>query len=55
MPGLLKRILHFKICKAEINYKKFNPRNWKRPSFKKIIKNEKKSSFKVEHFMAIIC
>ena len=38
MPGLLKRILHFKICKAEINYKKFNPRNWKRPSFKKIIK-----------------
>lgn len=38
MPGLLKRILHFKICKAEINYSKLNPRNWKRPSFKKIIK-----------------
>lgn len=38
MPGLLKRILHFKICKAEINYKKFNPRNWKRPSLKKMIK-----------------
>jgi len=38
MSGLLKRILHFKICKAEINYSKLNPRNWKRPSFKKIIK-----------------
>lgn len=38
MPGLLKRILHFKICKAEINYSKLNPRNWKRPSFKKMIK-----------------
>lgn len=38
MPGLLKRILHFKICKAEINYSKLNPKNWKRPSFKKIIK-----------------
>ena len=38
MPGLLKKILHLKICKAEINYKKFNPRNWKKPSFKKIIK-----------------
>lgn len=32
--------MHFKICKAEINYKKLNPRNWnwKRPSFKKIIR-----------------
>ena len=38
MPALLKKILHFKICKAEINYSKLNPRNWKRPSFKKIIK-----------------
>jgi len=38
MPNLLKRIMHFKICKAEINYKKLNPRNWKRPSFKKIIR-----------------
>ena len=38
MSGLLKRILHFKICKAEINYSKLNPRNWRRPSFKKIIK-----------------
>ncbi len=34
MPNLLKRIMNFKICKAEINYKKLNPRNWKRPSFK---------------------
>jgi len=39
MPGLLKKIFNFKICKAEINYKKFNPKNWKKPSFKKIIKN----------------
>lgn len=38
MSGLLKKILQFKICKAEINYSKLNPRNWKRPSFKKIIK-----------------
>lgn len=40
MPNLLKKICQFKICKAEINYKKFNPRNWnwKRPSFKKIIR-----------------
>lgn len=40
MPNLLKRICQFKICKAEINYKKLNPKNWnwKRPSFKKIIK-----------------
>jgi signal peptide peptidase SppA len=30
--------MHFKICKAEINYKKLNPRNWKRPSFKKMIR-----------------
>jgi protease-4 len=32
MPNL------FKICKAEINYGKLNPRNWKKPPFKKIIK-----------------
>lgn len=38
MPNLFKKIMHFKICKAEVNYKKFNPRNWKRPSFKKFIK-----------------
>lgn len=38
MPGLLKRISNFEICKTEINYKKLNPRNWKRPSFKKIIR-----------------
>jgi len=38
MPNFFKRILQFKICKAEINYKKLNPRNWKRPSFKKIIR-----------------
>jgi len=38
MPNLIKRIIHFKICKAEINYKKLNPKNWKRPSFKKIIR-----------------
>lgn len=39
MSTLLKRILHFKICKAEVNYNKLNPKNWKCPSFKKIIKN----------------
>lgn len=38
MPGLIKKILQFKICKAEINYSKLNPKNWKRPSFKKIIR-----------------
>lgn len=38
MLSIFKRILHFKICKAEINYSKLNPRNWKRPSFKKIIR-----------------
>lgn len=38
MPNLLKKIMQFKICKAEINYQKLNPRNWKRPSFKKIIR-----------------
>jgi len=38
MPSLFKKILLFKICKAEINYKRLNPRNWPRPSFKKIIK-----------------
>lgn len=30
--------MQFKICKAEINYQKLNPKNWKRPSFKKIIR-----------------
>lgn len=38
MSNFLKRILHFKICKAEMNYKKMNPRNWKKPSFKKTVK-----------------
>ena len=38
MPNLLKRIMQFKICKTEINYKKLNPKNWKRPPFKKIIR-----------------
>jgi signal peptide peptidase SppA len=38
MSGLLKKILQFKICKTEINYSKLNPKNWKRPVFKKIIK-----------------
>lgn len=38
MPNILKRIMLFKICKAEINYKKLNPKNWKRPSFKKMIR-----------------
>ncbi len=38
MPNFFKRILQFKICKAEVNYKALNPRNWKRPSFKKIIR-----------------
>ncbi|MDX9913675.1 MAG: S49 family peptidase [Candidatus Moranbacteria bacterium] len=39
MSNIFKGILQFKICKAELNYKKLNPRNWKRPSFKKIIKS----------------
>lgn len=38
MPNLLKKIMQFKICKKEINYKRLNPKNWKRPPFKKIIK-----------------
>lgn len=38
MSNFLKRILHFKIFKTEINYKKLNPSNWKKPSFKKIIR-----------------
>lgn len=39
MPDLFKKILYFKICKAEINYKKFNPRNWKKTSFKKVLRS----------------
>jgi len=39
MSGLLKRIMLFKICKKEINYNIFKPWKWKRPSFKKIIRN----------------
>lgn len=38
MSSLFKRITQFKICKREINYKKLNPKNWKLPSFKKIIR-----------------
>jgi signal peptide peptidase SppA len=48
MSGFFKKILQFRICKAEINYQKLNPKNWKKlnpknwhwpkPSFKKIIK-----------------
>lgn len=38
MQNLLKRIMQFKICKAEINYKKFNPKNWKKLSLKKVLK-----------------
>lgn len=30
--------MQFKICKGEINYKKLNPKNWKRLSFKKVVK-----------------
>lgn len=33
MPNLLKKILFFKICKYEINYSKFNPKNFKWISF----------------------
>ncbi len=36
--SVLNKILQFKICKAEINYSKINPRNWKRLSFKKIVR-----------------
>lgn len=39
MSNILKKIMQFKICKAEINYKKLNPKNWKRPSLKKILKS----------------
>lgn len=38
MSSLVKRILYFKVFKAEINYRKLNPRHWKRPSFKKIVR-----------------
>jgi len=38
MPNILKRIMQFQICKRKINYSKLNPRNFKRPSFKKTIK-----------------
>lgn len=38
MSSLFKKIMQFKICKAEINYKRLNPKKWKKPSFKKIIK-----------------
>jgi len=31
--------MSFKICKKEINYSKLNPKNWWRPSLKKIIRN----------------
>lgn len=34
-----KKISQIKICKAEINYKKLNPKNWEKLSFKKIIKH----------------
>ncbi len=39
MPNILKKIMLFKICKKEINYSIFKPWKWKRPSFKKIIRN----------------
>lgn len=38
MSNIFKKILQFKICEKEINYAKLNPKNWRRPSFKKIIK-----------------
>jgi hypothetical protein len=38
MPNSIKKILQFKICEKEINYAKLNPKNWKRPSLKKIIR-----------------
>ena len=38
MSNTFKKILQFKIFKTEINYSKLNPKNWKRPSFKKIVR-----------------
>ncbi len=38
MLNIFKKISQIKICKAEINYKKLNPKNWRRPQFKKIFK-----------------
>lgn len=38
MPNKLQEIMNTKICDKEINYKKLNPKNWKRPSFKKIVR-----------------
>lgn len=39
MFKLIKNIMLFKISDYKINYSRLNPRNWKRPSIKKILKN----------------
>ncbi len=38
MSNLFKRIMQYRIFKAEVNYKKLNPKNWHRLSLKKIIR-----------------
>lgn len=38
MLNSIKKLMNTKIGKGEINYKKLNPRNWKIPSFKKVLK-----------------
>ena len=38
MLKFIKKIIFFPVFKEKINYSKLNLRNWKRPSFKKIIK-----------------
>ncbi len=38
MSNILKRIFFMEVSKFKINYSKLNPRHWKRPSFKKIVR-----------------
>ena len=39
MSNTLKKILNFQICKYKINYSKFNPKNFKWSSLKKLIRS----------------
>lgn len=38
MSNRLRKIMNIKISEKELNYKKLNPRNWKKPSFRKIVR-----------------
>jgi signal peptide peptidase SppA len=38
MNNLIKKILFFKVAKFKINYSRFNPKKWKKLSFKKVIR-----------------